>query len=420
MKVGDFMSRNSFRRVAMNEYNPDYQQAITRQQSLYKRQNDLRSEFSRDYNRIIFSLGYRRLKHKTQVFFAVEDDHVCTRIEHVNLVDSISYTIADYLGLNTELTRAIAVGHDLGHAPFGHGGEKIINELCKKYHLPSFWHEHNSLYFVDQIETLEDDDHIRHNLNLTYAVRDGIVSHCGEMQQKAIRKRKEAIDLNDYQHPGMYDPYTWEACVVKMSDKIAYLARDIEDALRLHILDENKIEKLKLKINEISSFQFNAINNGSIVNYFILDVCHHSSVEKGICLSDEAFMVMKEIMKFNYQNIYLIDRVKIHSNYVQLILNSIFDFLYKYKKTAEERQMNVLEALNIDKDTYPLTITGYVHWLEKYSRMNDFQRADVYQNHLIYDFCHDNQAMARSIIDYLSGMSDVYILKIFNEFLSFS
>lgn len=119
---------------------------------------------------------------------------MCTRSEHVNLVDSVSYTIANYLGLNTELTRSIAVGHDLGHAPFGHGGEKIINTLCKENDLPAFGMK-NSLYFVDEIETLEDDHHIRRNLNLTYAIRDGIISHCGEMNQKSIQKRNEYIDL---------------------------------------------------------------------------------------------------------------------------------------------------------------------------------------------------------------------------------
>lgn len=414
------MTKNSFQSVAMYEGHANYQMAIQRQEPLYQRQNDLRSDFSRDYNRIIFSLAYRRLKHKTQVFFAVEDDHVCTRSEHVNLVDSVSYTIANYLGLNTELTRAIAVGHDLGHAPFGHGGEQIINTLCQKYHLNSFWHEKNSLYFVDQIETLEDDYHMRHNLNLTYAVRDGIISHCGEMNQKSIMKRDEYIDLNDYLYPGMYNPYTWEGCVVKMADKIAYLARDIEDALRLHILDEEKVNELKNKINAISHFQFNAINNGSIVNYFILDVCHHSSIEKGICLSDEAFEVMKVIMAFNYKNIYLIDRVKIHSRYVQLILNSIFDFLYKYKEQAFKNETNVIEELRKDQKTYPQTICGYIHWLEKYSLMKNYHRSELYQNHIIYDFDHDDTAMARSIIDYLSGMSDAYILKIFNEFISLS
>ena len=414
------MTKNSFQSVAMYEGHANYQIAIQRQEPLYQRQNDLRSDFSRDYNRIIFSLAYRRLKHKTQVFFAGEDDHVCTRSEHVNLVDSVSYTIAHYLGLNTELTRAIAVGHDLGHAPFGQGGEQIINTLCQKYHLNSFWHEKNSLYFVDQIETLEDDYHMRHNLNLTYAVRDGIISHCGEMNQKSIMKRDEYIDLNDYLYPGMYNPYTWEGCVVKMADKIAYLARDIEDALRLHILDEEKVNELKNKINAISHFQFNAINNGSIVNYFILDVCHHSSIEKGICLSDEAFEVMKVIMAFNYKNIYLIDRVKIHSRYVQLILNSIFDFLYKYKEQAFKNETNVIEELRKDQKTYPQTICGYIHWLEKYSLMKNYHRSELYQNHIIYDFDHDDTAMARSIIDYLSGMSDAYILKIFNEFISLS
>ena len=414
------MTKNSFQTVAMNENHPDFQNAIKRQEPLYKRQNDLRSEFSRDYNRIIFSLAYRRLKHKTQVFFAVEDDHVCTRSEHVNLVDSVSFTIADYLGLNTELTRAIAAGHDLGHAPFGHGGEKIINELCQKYNLSSFWHEKNSLYFVDEIETLEDDFHFRHNLNLTYAIRDGIISDCGEMNQKAIKKRDEYIDLKDYLHPGMYNPYTWEGCVVKMADKIAYLARDIEDAIRLNVLDENKVNELKESINKVSQFQFNAINNGSIVNYFILDVCMNSTPEKGICLSDEAFEVMKRIMSFNYKNIYLIDRVKIHSNYVQLILNSIFDFLYKYEKLAEDDHINVIEELKKDQNTYPMTILGYMHWLEKYSSMNNFKREEIYQNHIIYDFDNDKNAMAKSIIDYLAGMSDAYILKIFNEFISFS
>lgn len=414
------MNRNSFSKEAMNESHPQYSQAIKRNESLYQRENDLRSPFSRDYNRIIFSLAYRRLKHKTQVFFAVEDDHVCTRSEHVNLVDSVSYTIANYLGLNTELTRAIAVGHDLGHAPFGHGGEKIINEISKQYDLPAFWHEKNSLYFVDMIETLEDDHHQRHNLNLTYAIRDGIISHCGEMNQKSIIKRNEYIDLNEYTHPGQYNPYTWEGCVVKMSDKIAYLARDIEDALRLKIIDENQVNELRKEINKISKYHFNAINNGTIVNYFILDVCHNSSLEKGISLSDEAFEVMKIMMKFNYQNIYLIDRIEVHTNYVQLILNSIFQFLYKYQNIAKKHNITIIEALNNDLDKYPLTIKGYIHWLEKYSKMNDYKRNELYQNHIIYDFDNDDKAMVRSIIDYLSGMSDAYIIKIFNEFISLS
>lgn len=107
------MKEKKFDGYGMFEQHPDYQKAIKRCANIYQRRYDLRSEFARDYTRIIFSQAYRRLKHKTQVFFAVEDDHVCTRSEHVNLVESISYTIAHQLGLNTELTKAIAVGHDL-------------------------------------------------------------------------------------------------------------------------------------------------------------------------------------------------------------------------------------------------------------------------------------------------------------------
>ena len=170
------MERHKFKKYAMDENNPHYKKAIEREEDLYQRRNDLRSEFGRDYTRIIFSQAYRRLKHKTQVFFAVENDHICTRSEHVNLVESVSHTIACELGLNTELTKSIAVGHDLGHAPFGHGGETILTDIAKKYNLHKFWHEQNSLHFVDEIELLEDNIHCRHNLNLTYAVRDGIIS----------------------------------------------------------------------------------------------------------------------------------------------------------------------------------------------------------------------------------------------------
>lgn len=305
-----------FESCAMNTCNSDFDKAIHRSQLLYDRQNDLRSDFARDYTRIIFSQAYRRLKNKTQVFFAVNDDHVCTRSEHVNLVESVSYTIALELGLNTELTKAIAVGHDLGHAPFGHGGEHILTDISKQDGLEKFWHEKNSLHFVDNIELLEDDNHHLHNLNLTYAVRDGIISHCGEMNQRYIKKRDEYIDLNDYHYPGEYNPWTYEGCVVKMADKIAYLARDIEDALRLHIITEDKVFKLKEELNLVDHYQFHAINNGTIVNYFIFDVINNSNIDQGIGLSEAALKRMKIIMDFNYKNIYEIDRVKVHTQYV--------------------------------------------------------------------------------------------------------
>ena len=408
------MEKKKFEGYGMFEEHPDYQKAIQRNEDIYQRRYDLRSDFARDYTRIIFSQAYRRLKHKTQVFFAVEDDHVCTRSEHVNLVESISYTIAHQLGLNTELTKAIAVGHDLGHAPFGHGGEKILTEIAKTHHLHKFWHEKNSLHFVDHIELLEDNNHNQHNLNLTYAVRDGIISHCGEMNQKYIQKRDNYINLNDYQYAGEYNPWTYEGCVVKMADKIAYLARDIEDALKLNVLSQSQIDELRNELNQMGSYQFHAINNGSVVNYFIHDVVENSSVEKGIGLSQEAFDKMKVIMKFNYQNIYLIKRVQIHEKYVSLILHSIFEFLYDYKEHDD-----FIQALKQDLKQYPKLIGHYLTWLEKYADIPQYPRQNIYKNQIIYDFHHDQQALEKSIIDYLAGMSDAFIIQVFNELISF-
>lgn len=408
------MKKGKFRDYAMDEKNPQYAQAIHREDDLYKRRNDLRSDFGRDYTRIIFSQAYRRLKHKTQVFFAVEDDHVCTRSEHVNLVESVSHTIASELGLNTELTKAIAVGHDLGHAPFGHGGETILTEIAKEHGLDKFWHEKNSLHFVDDIELLEDNDHYQHNLNLTYATRDGIISHCGEMNQKYIQKRDEIIDLHDYQYAGQFNPWTYEGCVVKMSDKIAYLARDIEDALRLHVLKQEKVDELKEQLNAMGDYQFHAINNGAIVNYFIHDVIENSNPKYGIGLSEEAFEKMKVIMKFNYQNIYLIKRVQIHDKYVSLILHSLFELLYEYGKEED-----ILSALTKDQSQYPKLINHYLIWLEKYAVFENHQRKKEYINKVVYDFIHDSHSLEKSIIDYLSGMSDAFIIQAFNELISF-
>lgn len=168
---------------------------IKREEKLYSRGNDIRSEFERDYTRVIHSNAYRRQKHKTQVFFSPENDHICTRIEHVTYVESISYTIAKYLGLNVELTRAIAIAHDIGHSPFGHQGEKILSEISKRDLGKTFWHEKNGLEFVDKIELLEDKSKNMQNLNLTYAVRDGIISHCGEIDENKLKPRDEYIDL---------------------------------------------------------------------------------------------------------------------------------------------------------------------------------------------------------------------------------
>ena len=124
--------RNILNNYRAYEENPKWENMISREKPLYKRDDDLRSEFERDYTRIIHSNSYRRMKHKTQVIFSPENDHICTRVEHVTHVESISYTIAKYFGLNLELTKTIATAHDLGHSPFGHAGEKILSNILEK------------------------------------------------------------------------------------------------------------------------------------------------------------------------------------------------------------------------------------------------------------------------------------------------
>ena len=179
-----------FSKEALVPENDKWELAIKRCDDLYSRKDDIRGPFARDYTRVLHSLAYRRLKHKTQVFFnAAGNDHICTRIEHVQHVESVSNTIAKELGLNEELTRAIAIAHDLGHAPFGHQGEDVIKRLTQKYLEKDFWHEQNGVYFVDDVELLEDNEKKFRNLDLTYAVRDGIISHCVELDENSIRPR---------------------------------------------------------------------------------------------------------------------------------------------------------------------------------------------------------------------------------------
>jgi len=277
--------------VATIEGNEKWNNSIKRERSLYSRNNDLRSEFERDYTRIIHSQAYRRLKHKTQVFFSPENDHICTRIEHVVLVESISYTIAKYLGLNTELTKAIATAHDLGHSPFGHQGERILSEISKRDIGETFWHEKNGLELVDKIELLENPNGNLQNLDLTYAVRDGIISHCGEIDENKLKPRDEYIDLYDYTSPNQFAPYTWEGCVVKIADKISYLGRDIIDGVTLGILDEQLDELYSL----LNVSRDKKINNTTIIHDLIYDLCLNSSVENGLCFSEDMFNVINNL-----------------------------------------------------------------------------------------------------------------------------
>ena len=397
-----------FEKVAAIPTNEKWEKMIKREQKLYARKGDVRSEFERDYTRILHCDAYKRLKHKTQVFFSPSNDHICTRIEHVQHVESISHTIAQYLGLNTELTKAIAIAHDLGHSPFGHAGEKILNEISIKDIGESFWHERNGVYMVDNIELLEDNEGNFKNLNLTYAVRDGIISHCGEIDENTLKPREEAIDLNNYTKPNEYAPYTWEGCVIKISDKISYIGRDIEDALSLKLLDKNKIKELK---QILGMKQDEALNNTRIINDLIVDICKNSTPEKGLCFSEEKLNLIDSIKKYNYENIYRNQRMEASNEYFRIVLNRIYITL---KKLYDEKNIEK-NFLNAQK-FYPNVIPQFKEWLEKYwSFRNDNKKE--YKNKILFE--NNPKHYYKAIIEFISGMTDNFAIDVYNEIIRF-
>lgn len=391
--------KNSLINVAATEKNENWKNIIKREKNLYSRNNDIRSDFERDYTRIIHSSGFRRMKHKTQVFFSPSNDHICTRIEHVIHVESISYTIAKYLGLNTQLTKAIAISHDIGHSPFGHKGEKVLSKILEKDVGETFWHEKNGLDMVDKIELLEDPYGKKQNMNLTYAVRDGIISHCGEIDENNLRPRYEFIDLNNYDKPNKFAPYTWEACVVKIADKISYLGRDIADAITLGIMDNNLDDLYK-----ILDYSDGVINNTVIINDFIYDLCKNSSVENGLCFSNDMLNKINKLKKFNYEKIYYSKKLEISFDYFSLILTTIYDLL---KETFFYKD-------DIKRD-FPKLVDDFEKWLKNYwtleRSLNNVNTAFIEPSNL-KDYC-------KAVIYYISGMTDNYAIDMYNKIIGF-
>lgn len=402
---------NKLTDVSAKKENPKWENMISRKKEISVRENDIRSEFYRDYTRIINSRAFRRLKQKTQVFFATRNDHVCTRMEHVNNVSSISFGIAKYLRLNEELIMAIAAGHDLGHAPFGHSGERIINEISKQYLKTDFWHEKNSLRFIDYCETLQNASGQEDNLNLTYAVRDGIVTHCGEIEKKQLMPREDFIELESINNASSVSPYTYEGCVVKASDIIAYLGRDIEDALRLKMLDSDDIKSLDEILNQYKKAE-ETMNNTTIINSLVTDLCMNSSAKDGICFSDEGFMILKKVKAFNYERIYKNARLKMYEDYAKLIIHSLFDKLMSFYRKNDTLAYIKTEYSSI----YPELASSFSERLKKYSDIPD--RPLVYLNTVLYNLDNETDYIL-AVIDYISSMTDMYAKKLFDEMTSF-
>ncbi len=416
--MGVIMNSGKFEAVRADTSNPRWDSFIRREKGLYARQGDIRSEFARDYGRILHCTAYRRLKHKTQVFFATRNDHVCTRIEHVNHVQSASYTIAKELGLNTELTNAIAIGHDLGHAPFGHEGETILANIAEEQLCERFWHERNGLNFVDKVETLPDPQGAEQNLNLTYAVRDGIICHCGEVDDAALVPREAMIDLGGIRKVSEYAPFTWEGCVVKIADKISFLGRDIEDAMRLRLLTlddlpSREVAELVASARRIDpDLNLQNLNTTVLMHRFIINLCEESDPAVGLRLSQPYFQLMKQVKAFSNEHIYKNPALGYFKNYARLILISIFEELERHYHGK-----NTLDALQ--ETGYSTLVETFSDWLVKLSDVDlDTKAKKRYLNDVVYKL-DNREDYVRAIIDYISGMTDSYAIKIFGDLTAF-
>lgn len=411
------LMKEKFLKQAATLDNPNWTKLCSRESELYSRPDDVRSPFARDYTRILHSMAYRRLKHKTQVFFNINNDHICTRMEHVNHVESVSSTVAKTIGLNEELTKAISIGHDLGHAPFGHQGESVIKKLSQEYLGQSFWHEKNGLRFVDQIELLEDNYKIYRNLDLTYAVRDGIISHCGEVDQNGIFPRDISISIDDFDTAGKFQAATWEGCVVKMADKIAYVGRDIEDAINLGFLDQTAQNEL-LRMARANDER--AVNTTVIMHNMIIDICQHSSPENGIGMSSQFNQQLNEIKAFNYEHIYGHKRLKPFKHYAELVLFQIFNELMSFYDGK-----HTWNALEENRRFTPILVDSFQKWLARYCSVEIVPNGTLKalalscENIKIYQELETREIYVQAIIDYISGMTDRFAITLFNEMLEY-
>lgn len=356
-----------------------------------KRSEDIRGCYYRDQTAILHSKPFRRLKYKTQVFFNPDDDHICTRIEHVLHVATISATVCRGLNsdqkagwqLNEDLAYAISLGHDLGHTPFGHAGESALSGILKSEN--GFIHEVNSYRVVEKLIAGGQ------GLNLTYAVKDGIICHNGEKFERSISPDFSVKNL-DTIHNRNNLPSTYEGAIVRFSDKIAYLGRDIEDAIVAGFIKPEDIPShIRNRVGE---------TNSDIINYLVQDLVANST-EESIAVSPEAHQLMLELKKFNYSHIYehpLLLEVEQSCNN---IISAIFDYLY-----------DIHRHFDWDSLQYERKIKGILdeYFVDYLINMSDFYTKERLSNNNSMD------AMGKQIVaDYISGMTDRFALASMHE-----
>ena len=335
----------------------------------------IRLPFARDVDRIVHSLAYTRYMGKTQVYSTNDNDMISRRSTHVQFVSRIARTIARALCLNEDLCEAIALGHDLGHIPFGHAGEQILNEISIRKTGEIFAHNVQSVRMLMNVENRGA------GLNISLQVLDGIMCHNGEFVSnvyKPAKKDKEEF-LREYnllykdpEYISKLRPMTLEGCVVRLSDIIAYVGKDIEDAERLNKFSKDLLDEKIVKVV--------GNNNSDIINSIVLDVINNSLDKPYIAMSEEMYITLKELKKFNYNNIY-------------------------YKAITDEDRK--LYATMFNK-----LFEVYVEAIDSNDTQND-----------IFAFLRDmseeymkNNSKERKVIDYIAGMTDRFIYAQYDKY----
>jgi dGTPase len=277
-----------------------------------------RQNFSLDADRILHSLAYSRYIDKTQVFYLIKNDHITHRVLHVQLVSKVSRTIGRLLGLNEDLIEAIALGHDIGHPPFGHDGERFLSELCQGAGLGYFSHNVQGVRFLEHIERKGK------GWNLTLQVLDGILCHNGEIHTRILSpdrgKTFERMDreMTDRENDPTKDlpPMTLEGCVVRMADTISYVGRDIEDAIRLGLVTREEIpDPCRRLLGD---------TNGTIVYTLVEDLVSSSLGKDHIAFSEEVSQALVRLKAFNHERIYMNSRVKKQTPKLKLMFQLLF------------------------------------------------------------------------------------------------
>ena len=331
---------------------------------------DIRPIFFRDIDRIIHSLAYTRYIDKTQVYSFTKNDHITHRVLHVQLVSKIARTIGRSLMLNEDLIEAIALGHDVGHSPFGHKGEKYLNEICKREKIGYFYHNAQSVRVLKDLE----------KMNISLQTLDGILAHNGEILINKYeyngKKTEEDFrrELNSVFHEEGYSkkiiPMTLEASVVRLSDIIAYIGRDIEDSIKIGIV---KREELPKDVTDILGD-----NNSKIVDTLIKDIIINSFDKSYLTFSEKVFNALVKLMDWNYKNIYTSSEANKHQDIIENLFYELYNcYLNKIQNFGTNKKLTQSE-----KNLYDFII-------EKDSDTD----------------------IKRALIDYMAGQTDQYFLK---------